>query len=147
MADIKPIEGFTGYFIDTDGKVWCNLGRGSRMPVRTVPLYEVKGRPGKNGYLRVYMRNDITNKRVDKYIHRLVAMAFLPNPENKKCVNHKDCNRWNNSVSNLEWCTYSENTTQTIELGHTIRDKKTGRYVSNFDYRDHLKLEGSTVDD
>ena len=44
-----------------------------------------------------------------KYVHRIVANAFIPNPQNKRTVNHIDCDKNNNHVSNLEWATYSEN--------------------------------------
>jgi hypothetical protein len=48
-------------------------------------------------------------KRKGYLAHRLVALAFIPNPDNKRCVNHKDGNKSNNHISNLEWMTYSEN--------------------------------------
>lgn len=60
-----------------------------------------------NGYLRVGLFKD--HKRTMHSIHRLVAQAFINNPENKPCVNHKDCNKKNNKVDNLKWCTYKEN--------------------------------------
>lgn len=47
-------------------------------------------------------------------ISRLVALTFIPNPENKPCVNHKDGNKLNDFVKNLDWCTYSENTIHAI---------------------------------
>ena len=131
---LKPIKDFDGYFISSEGKVFCNLGKGNRRKTdRTVELYEVKPRPGKTGYMRVYMRNTATNKRVDKYIHRLVAEYFIPNPENKRCVNHKDCNRANNEWCNLEWVDHTENAKQTEDLEHLIRNEK-GQFIGNFDY-------------
>jgi hypothetical protein len=62
----------------------------------------------KTGYHQVGLHRSNKNKMV--YVHRLVADAFIPNPENKRCVNHKDGARSHNSVENLEWSTHSENT-------------------------------------
>lgn len=43
------------------------------------------------------------------FIHRIIAQAFIPNPDNKPCINHKNWNKLDNGIENLEWCTYSEN--------------------------------------
>lgn len=55
------------------------------------------------------------------YVHRLVAISFIPNPENKPEVNHIDGNKFNNNISNLEWNTSSENKTHSVSIG--LKDK------------------------
>jgi len=62
----------------------------------------------KNGYHRVSLKN---GKSYYLPVHRLVAQAFIPNPDNLPCVNHKDENKQNNCVDNLEWCTVAYNNT------------------------------------
>ena len=51
------------------------------------------------------------------YIHRLIAEHFIPNHENKPCINHKDGNKINNSIDNLEWCTHRENMQHCVKTG------------------------------
>lgn len=68
----------------------------------------------KDGYMDVGLYGGLCKKRFR--IHRLVAEAFIPNPENKKEVNHKDGNRKNNSVDNLEWATTSENVKHSYQV-------------------------------
>ena len=130
---IKPIENFDGYFISDDGVVYCNLGKGNRRNDKTVDLYPIKPRLTKNGYARVYMRNTETNKREDRYVHRLVAQAFIPNPNNHRYVNHIDFVRDHNSADNLDWISAKENTLTTEIVGHVKRNEK-GQYVSKFKY-------------
>lgn len=59
------------------------------------------------GYLRVCLYKNNVSRHYS--IHKLVASTFIHNPENLPCINHKDCNRTNNNVSNLEWCTQKYN--------------------------------------
>lgn len=74
----------------------------------------------KNGYLAVNLFKD--GKQKHYYIHRLVAEAFIPNPGNLPEVNHKDCDKTNNHVSNLEWCDRNWNLQHSYENGK----KRTG---------------------
>ena len=70
-------------------------------------------KPQKNG--KGYLRVSIGGKL--QFVHRLVAQKYLPNPENKPQVNHKDGNKLNNSVDNLEWSTNAENRIHAVEKG------------------------------
>lgn len=63
---------------------------------------------GSTGYLKVTLYTKDHLKRAEK-LHRLIAKTFIPNPEGKETVNHKDENKFNNTVSNLEWMTNEEN--------------------------------------
>lgn len=63
-----------------------------------------------------YLGFNIRNKK-KMYVHRAVALAFIPNPDNKSDVNHKDGNKLNNVLSNLEWCTRKENMRHAFDNG------------------------------
>lgn len=68
-----------------------------------------------NGYYSVMLHKN--KKKKNHRIHQMVARAFIPNPENKEMINHIDCNRLNNKVENLEWCTNSENQIHAMKNG------------------------------
>ena len=61
-------------------------------------------------------RHTILNRK-NHSVHRIIAKTFIPNPDNLPCVNHKDGNKLNNSVDNLEWCTHSENVKHAYDNG------------------------------
>lgn len=69
----------------------------------------------RNGYLHVAVL--VGGKQAQYPLHSLLAKVFIPNPENKKCVNHKDGNKLNNSLDNLEWATYQENAIHALSTG------------------------------
>ena len=100
----KPIEGFSGYEISNKGNVRSYLINGG---IRKTP-YVLKPKKNPNGYLFVnlHIGQHICKS---KYIHRIVAQTFISNPNGYSCINHKDENKCNNDVTNLEWCTYKYN--------------------------------------
>lgn len=92
----------------------------------------LSGREDKDGYIEVIL----SRKQSKKFcrLHRLVAEAFIPNIDNKPQVNHKDRNKKNNKVENLEWVTCSENTIHTFETGRQVRVKSIEQYSKDMKY-------------
>lgn len=96
----RAVDGYKGlYEISSTGQV-RSLKRNTTSGKMLSPAKTIDG-------LSVHLRDSGRDRTYT--IHRLVAEAFIPNPENKKTVNHKDGNRWNNNMNNLEWATQSEN--------------------------------------
>lgn len=103
----KDIEG-------TDGKYQVsNLGRVKSIQGKREGF--IKPEINIGGYLTVHLR--VNHKNLNRVVHRLMMKAFIPNPENKPFVNHKDGNKLNNSFENLEWCTASENRKHAYDTG------------------------------
>ena len=101
MEQWKDIEGYEGQYQVSD------MGRVRSLPARSATK-RFSGAvlvlmTGKHGYSLVNL------SRKTFYVHRLVAMAFIENPNGYKCVNHKDEDKTNNCVDNLEWCTHKYN--------------------------------------
>ena len=108
MKDIKGYEG--QYAITSCGKVWSYKSKKFLSPGRC-----------RNGYYQVGLcKNNVKKHYV---IHRLVAEAYIPNPENKPQINHKDEDKSNNALSNLEWVTAKEN------INYGTRNKRASKKI------------------
>lgn len=108
----KPVVGYEGlYEVSNDGRV-RGVSR-VRNGVKTSGM-ELRQNMSQR-YLKVKLYKDGSHRTL--VVHRLVAKAFIPNPENKPQVNHINGDRTDNSVTNLEWCTASENQKHAFRTG------------------------------
>jgi hypothetical protein len=126
MINWKMIKDFECYQVSTDGQVRSvsRLGADGRV---------LKGKlmkPCYARYERVILRKE--GKSYGKLVHRLVAETFIPNPLNKPEVNHKNGNRKDNRVDNLEWSTRIENSHHAIETG-LLQFNEFGKFIKTLE--------------
>ena len=125
----KVIEGFSKYLISNTGRV-KNI-----VELRDLKFYNCKG------YSKIELIND-NNKDKKVFVHRLVALNFIPNPSNKPQVNHIDGDKNNNNIENLEWCTQSENMKHAFKTGLNVPNPLKGedRHNSKMTYEKVILL-------
>lgn len=113
--DIPNYEGYykvsdCGRIKSLDRIINCKNGQTQRKP-GIFPNFEID----KDGYYKLTLHKDGVQKK--DFVHRWVAQTFLNNEKSKPVVNHKDGNKQNNHLKNLEWATFSENTKHAFDLG------------------------------
>lgn len=125
MEEWKDIKGYEGiYQVSSYGRIRSL----DRIVERKTGNYHIEGRilrqnDDTHGYLKVNLTKH--DKKKTFKVHRLVAQAFIENPNNYECVNHKDENKQNNNIKNLEWCTKEYNNNYgTIQKRHSETKKR-----------------------
>jgi hypothetical protein len=116
LTDFVPVN-YTHYNIDLGDRYLINK-KGQMYSKDKKKILNPK--PNNQGY--VVFNVLVDNKKTSLNIHRMVAYTFIPNPENKPCVNHIDGVKSNNNVENLEWVTYSENQYHAFRIGLKKKD-------------------------
>lgn len=101
----RPVIGYESVYEVSDKGDVVRIQTGNRL----------KPSIAKNGYYIVALWNK--NKGKSQYIHRIIAETFISNPGNFNTVNHKDGNKLNNDISNLEWCSYGRNNQHAYDTG------------------------------
>ena len=117
----KQAIGFEGLYIVSENGNVLSLGNGCSTNTLTKNERHLTQRLSRNGYLNVKLSKQ--GERTYISVHRLVALSFIPNPEKKPQVNHKDGNKGNNHISNLEWATARENIRHSVDNGLQVMPK------------------------
>lgn len=133
---IKGFEDIKGYSVDEQGRVFSHFKRiDKEWVILPEPRRELKPTPNPKGYLKVSLGIG-GNKHKSLSVHRLVALAFIPNPDNKPQINHIDADKTNNNVENLEWVTGQENHRHKCEHGLNVVGKGETHYMRLRGYKE-----------
>lgn len=133
----KTVNGFEDYEVSNNGVVrrirYNNNGNNAQYKL---PYY-IKPRFDEDGYVRYALCKNRKIKHI--FAHKLVALHFIPNPENKSQINHKDGDKTNNCVDNLEWCTPRENNLHALKFGlRDMKNNKLSKEVLQYDLNGNL---------
>jgi hypothetical protein len=129
--EFKIIDGFNSrYAVGPDGTVYSMMK--PYEGVQETPVTELKAHSNK-GYMRVALRKAKWSDPVTgKYVHRLVAEAYLDNPNEYEEVNHINGDKTNNSVENLEWCSRQQNITHAWDTGLSTNSMNEGKGMTEY---------------
>jgi hypothetical protein len=130
LGNLVPIKGYENrYLINKRGDIYS---------IKRKKFIKEKV-PNKNGYFMIGLWVNYKHKQF--YVHRLIALTFIPNPKELKFVNHKNSIRTDNRIENLEWCTKQENSryvkkhTDNKSKYKNVHLNKTGKYTSRIYFK------------
>lgn len=124
----KDIKGYEGrYEVSSLGNVrTVKRFVKNKNGMRLVKSHILKSHIDEKGYCKIFLRKEDSGKNIVNYVHRLVAEAFISNPNDYPCIDHIDTNKSNNNVSNLRWVTHIMNMNNPL-----TKNKMSGRLINN----------------
>lgn len=144
VEEWKPIKDFEGlYEVSNYGRIkslakMVRPNRGGYLHKERVMTSNCK----KHRYKRITLKHN--GNKTCRYVHRLVAIAFIPNPDNKETINHKNGFRKDNFVNNLEWATQAENNQHSYDIGLRESPMKGVKGKDHFASKPVYQLDATT---
>ena len=131
----KEIKGFNNYKVSNFGRL---------ISIKTNKI--LKPTDNGRGYLRFSLLGDDNNNHT-VYLHRIIAEAFIPNPDNKPCIDHINTNKQDNRIENIRWVTYKENTNNELTIERVRNSgKKNKKKICSIDEADNKVVYSSVIE-